>query len=462
MIVSEIIKATGGTLVSGNINARIDPASISTDSRTIKKGSFFLPLKGENFNGELFIDEALKKGAIGSLTARRNIKASMYKGKIIIFVKDTVKALQDIAHYHRMRFDIPVIGVTGSNGKTTTKDMISHVLSKRFNVLKNEGTKNNQIGVPQTLLKLNKKHDICVLEMGANHKGEIRLLSGIARPTIAIIINIGPSHLKFLKDLKGVFAAKKEILEFLGKNSLVIINGDDEYLAGIKGKGLKVIRFGFNDRNGLRASLLSASVNHTEFLLDDKARFELNLLGTHNVYNALAAIAVGRHFNLSIKSIADSLAGYRPAHMRLNVKNIGGFIIIDDTYNSNPLSMKSALQAMRVLPSRGKWIVSADMLELGNKEDDFHRMIGESVAKAGFKGLLTFGALSRSTYDSALRCGMNKDNAWYCSTRREVADILYRVAKRGDAILVKGSRAMKMEEVIEMLKKRLTLTKGPE
>jgi len=459
MIVSEILKATGGTLISGNISARIDPASISTDSRTIKKGSFFLPLKGENFDGELFIDEAFKKGAIGSLTARRNIKSSMYKGKTIIIVKNTVKALQDIARHHRMKFYIPVIGVTGSNGKTTTKDMISHVLSKKFNVLKNEGTKNNQIGVSQTLLKLNKKHDICVLEMGTNHRGEIRLLSGVARPTIAIITNIGPSHLKFLKNLKGVFEAKKEILEFLGKNGLAIINGDDEYLAGLKCKGLRVIRFGFNDRNNLRASLLSASINHTEFLLDDKARFELNLLGTHNVYNALAAIAVGRHFKFSIKSIADSLAEYRPAYMRLNVKNIGGVIIIDDTYNSNPLSMKTALQAMRVLPSKGKWIVSADMLELGNKQDDFHSMIGESVAKAGFKGLLTFGTLSRNTYDSALRCGMNKDNTWYCSTRREVADILCRVAQRGDAILVKGSRAMKMEEVIEILQKRLALTK---
>lgn len=460
MTVADILKATGGTLVSGDMKERIDPASISTDSRTIKKGSFFLPLKGGNFNGEMFIADALKKGAIGSFTSRRDIGQSLYKGKSIIFVKDTEKALQDIAYYHRMRFDIPLIGVTGSNGKTTTKDMIARVLSKKFNVLKNEGTKNNQIGVPQTLLKLNKKHDICVLEMGTNHKGEIRLLSGIARPTMAVITNIGPSHLKFLKDLKGVLEAKKEILEFLKKGSSIIINGDDEYLSGLKVSGLRTIRFGFNERNDLKASLLSASINHTEFLLDDKAHFELNLLGTHNVYNALAAIAVGRHFRLSTKSIAESLAGYRPSYMRLNVKNIGGFTVIDDTYNSNPLSMKSALQAMRVLPSRGKWVVSADMLELGDKEGDFHSMIGEFVARSGFKGLLTFGPLSRNTYDSALKFGMDRGSVWYCSTRREVADILSRVAEIGDTILVKGSRAMKMEEVIEMLQDHVKTTKG--
>jgi len=301
---------------------------------------------------------------------------------------------------------------------------------------------------------LNGKHKICVLEMGMNHKGEIRLLAGIARPDIAVITNIGPSHLKFLRDLEGVFEAKKEITEFLEKGSLLIVNGDDKYLSGLKSKRFKIERFGFDDKNSLRASLVTAGLGCIEFLLDDKDLFRLNILGTHNVYNALAAIAVARHFKLSVNSIRRGLAGYSPSHMRLNIKKMAGITVIDDAYNSNPLSMQCALQAMRIIPAAAKWIVSADMLELGEKENDFHKMIGESVAKSGFKGLLTFGRLSRHTYNRAVECGMAKESVWHCSSREEVADILRKVAKKGDAVLVKGSRAMKMEEVVEKLKGR--------
>jgi UDP-N-acetylmuramoyl-tripeptide--D-alanyl-D-alanine ligase len=452
MKIAEILKITKGKLISGDVSRDIDPASISTDSRTIKKGEFFLPLKGDNFDGEKFIGEAFKRGAAGTFVTRSSgHRVTRLPGKIVIRVKNTTRAMQDMAHAHRMKFDIPVIGVTGSNGKTTTKDMISKVLSSKSSVLKNEGTKNNHIGVPQTLLKLNKKHDICVLEMGANHKGEICLLAGIARPDIVIITNIGPSHLKFLKDLKGVYETKKEIFEFLGKKSLAIVNGDDEYLYKLKEKSFKIIKFGFDKRNDLRAALISAGFNGIEFLLNDKEHFILNLLGTHNVYNALAAIAVAQHFRLSLKSLKKSLSRYRPGYMRLNIKNIGGITVIDDVYNSNPLSMRSALYAMKDIPARSKWIVSADMLELGTKENDFHRMIGESVVRLGFNGLLTFGRLSQNTYNRAIECGMNRENAWHCSTRDEVAGILRKMARKGDAILVKGSRAMKMEEVVEKL-----------
>lgn len=463
MKISEILKVTEGKLISGDVKNDINLASISTDSRTIKKGRFFLPLKGGNFNGEDFIDEALKKGAIGAFTQRSSppgrLRFAPHKAKsqekIIIRVKDTTKALQRLAHYNRMRFNIPVIGITGSNGKTTAKDMISQVLSARFNVLKNEGTKNNHIGVPQTLLKLNKKHDICVLEMGANHKGEIRLLADAARPDIVVITNIGPSHLEFFKDLKGVFETKKEIFEFLNRGSLVIVNGDDEYLSGLKKRIFKIIKFGFDEKNDFSSSLVSAGFGRIEFLLNDKICFTLNLLGTHNVYNALAAIAVARHFKLGFRTIKESLAKYTPTYMRLNIKKIGGIVVIDDAYNSNPSSMRCALQAMKNISANAKWVVSADMLELGRKENDFHRMIGESVVRLGFKGLITFGRLSKHTYNRALECGMDETNAWHCVTRDDVACILHKVAKRGDAVLVKGSRAMKMEEVIEKLSRKL-------
>jgi UDP-N-acetylmuramoyl-tripeptide--D-alanyl-D-alanine ligase len=451
MQVSEIVKITKGKLISGDLKAGIDLGMISTDSRTLKPGEFFLPLKGANFNGENFIDDALKKGARGTLTTQYAIRCTQYE-KVIIRVTNTTDALQRIAHHHRMKFKIPVIGVTGSNGKTTVKDMIHKVLSLRYNVLKNEGTKNNHIGVPQALLKLKPAHDMCVLEMGTNHKGEIGLLADIARPDVAVITNIGPSHLEFLKDLEGVFNAKKEIFEYLGRDAMAILNGDDKYLSRIKNKKFKITRFGLRDLNDFKASQISTENGRIKFFLNDRSPFTLNLLGVHNVYNSLAAIATAHHCGMSYEAIKKALREYKSASMRLNVEEIGGLVIIDDAYNSNPLSMRYALESVKDYPAKSRWIVSADMLELGARELDFHAMVGESIAKFGFDGLITLGSLSKHMSSRALECGMRKDRVWHCSTRGEVAEIIRKMAKEGDCILVKGSRAMRMEEVIERLR----------
>lgn len=451
MQIKEIIKVTRARLISGDPAKEIDLASISTDSRTIRPGEFFLPLEGDNFNGEDFIDDAFKKGAVGAFTTVHSPQ-SIVHSKTVIRVKDTVAALQALARRQRKKFRIPLIGVTGSNGKTTVKEMIARVLSTKYNVLKNEGTKNNHIGVPLTLLKLKKDHQICVVEMGTNHKGEICLLADIARPNVAVITNIGPSHLKFLKNLKGVFDAKKEIFEFFKKESAAVLNGDDGYLARIKSDKFRVFRFGFGPTNDFRASRVSVEGGRIKFFLNDRAYFILNLLGPHNVYNALAAIAAAHYFDVGYEAIRDALCGYAPPSMRLNVRNLSGLTVIDDAYNSNPLSMSSALESVKDYPAGSRWVVSADMLELGEKENDFHGMVGETIAKLGFDGLLTFGGLSRHTSSRALECGMAKEKVWHCSTREEVAEILRKIAKEGDCILVKGSRAMKMEEVIDKLK----------
>jgi UDP-N-acetylmuramoyl-tripeptide--D-alanyl-D-alanine ligase len=472
--ISEILKVTKGRLLSGDPQGDIDPASISTDSRTICPGEFFLPLKGVNFNGEEYIESAFKKGAIGAFTTQcavSRIRPRLWRDpakhearpagrgtrreRVVIQVKNTTDALGEMARWNRLQFRVPVIGVTGSNGKTTTKDMIAKVLSSKFNVLKNEGTRNNRIGVGMTLLKLNSSHHVCVIEMGTNHRGEIRLLAGIAMPTIAVITNIGPSHLKFLKDLKGVFNAKREIFEVLKKNSLVLLNGDDEYLSTVKGKRLKIMRFGFNENNDFRASGFSSGVNGIRFILNGRSRFELNLLGAHNIYNALGAIAAAYNFDISYPCTKKALLEYSPPHMRLNVKRVGGVTVINDAYNSNPLSMKSALEALKDFPGRSRWIVSADMLELGEREKEFHGLVGETIAKSGFDGLITFGDLSMHTSSRALECGMGRDRVWHCSSRGEAADILNRYAKKGDCILVKGSRSMKMEEVVAALSRKL-------
>jgi UDP-N-acetylmuramoyl-tripeptide--D-alanyl-D-alanine ligase len=463
MKISEIIKVTKGSLISGSPETEIDLSGVSTDSRTIGPGQFFLPIKGANFNGEEFIEAAFKNGASGTFTAQYALRppaggsfncgraGATQHGKILIRVKDTIDALQKLAHHNRTRFTGPVVGVTGSNGKTTVKDMIAKVLSSKFNVLKNEGTKNNHIGVPLTLLRLDKSHDMCVVEMGTNHHGEIRLLAGIASPTIAVITNIGPSHLEFLRDLKGVFAAKREILEALNRDSLAVINGDDEYLSSIKSKVFKIMRFGFNSTSDFHASGFSADASGMKFILNDRSPFTLNLIGSHNVSNALAAIAVAYNFDISYQDTKKALSEYSPAGMRLNARQMGGITVIDDAYNSNPLSMRSAIEALAEYPAKGRWMVSADMLELGQREEDFHKEIGETIAKSGFSGLITFGRLSRHTSLRALECGMDKNRVWHCSDRAKIVDILKKSMGKGDAVLVKGSRAMKMEEVVKKL-----------
>ncbi|MBI5124217.1 MAG: UDP-N-acetylmuramoyl-tripeptide--D-alanyl-D-alanine ligase, partial [Candidatus Omnitrophica bacterium] len=278
------------------------------------------------------------------------------------------------------------------------------------------------------------------------------LLADIARPDAAVITNIGPSHLKFLKDLEGVFEAKKEILDFLRKDSVAILNGDDEYLAKVKSGKFRILRFGLGNSNHFRASRISGDRLGIKFTLNGRREFKLNILGPHNVYNALAAIAAGYIFDLSCADINEKLSEFTPADMRMNTKSINGFIVIDDAYNSNPLSMKCAIEAAKSYPAKTKWVISADMLELGEREKDFHALAGELIAKSGFEGLVTFGSLSRHTSMRAVECGMNKDRVWHVLTHDEAADILRKLAKAGDLILIKGSRTMKMERVIEKLK----------
>ena len=456
MKVKEIVKATRGRLLSGDPDKEIDLSKVSTDSRSVKKGDFFIALKGTNFNGDSFTGEALCRGAIGAVTALcltgRDLQL---KGKVVIQVKDTTKALSGLAHAHRMKFKIPVIAITGSNGKTTVKDMTAAVLSARYNVLKTEGTKNNNIGLPQTLLKLNKKHDVFVVELGTNHKGEIKELCGIASPDIAVITNVGPSHLEFLQDLEGVYRAKIEILSsFKDKRGTVILNGDDKYLVRIKEKNFRIVRFGFDGGNDYATEILGIDKHKISFSVNSDEIFAIRALGAHNIYNALAAIAVARLMKVPYLSIKRSLVGFEPQGMRMASDSARGIDIINDSYNSNPLSMSAALEALESYPAFSRWVVFGDMLELGDKAEYFHRMAGVLVAKSGADGLLTFGRYSRYTLAEAGASGMRRENLWHCVSHQEAARILKKVAKKGDVILVKGSRGMKMESVIEKFKSK--------
>jgi len=454
MKVKEIVKVTGGRLLSGKPDKEIDLSKVSTDSRSVKIGEFFIALKGANFDGDRFTGEALCRGAIGAVTALSITGRDLQlKGKVVIQVKDTTKALSDIASAHRKKFKIPVIAITGSNGKTTVKDMTAAVLSTRYNVLKNEGTKNNHIGVPETLLKLNKRHSACVVELGMNHKGEIRDLCRIAAPDIAVITNVGPSHLEFLKDLEGVYKAKREILgSFRHKRGTVVLNGDDKYLARIKEKNFRIVRFGFDGGNDYAAEILGTEKAKISFSVNSDDIFAINMLGLHNVNNALAAIAIARLMKVPYASIKKSLIEFKSTGMRMTSDSAHGIDIINDSYNSNPLSMSAALEALESYPALSRWVVIGDMLELGDKSEYFHRMAGVLVAKSGADGLLTFGKLSRYALTEAGASGMHKKKLWHCASHADAARILKKVAGKGDVILVKGSRGMKMEEVIKKLK----------
>lgn len=452
MRVREIVKAAQGTLLAGNPDTDIDLTKVSTDSRAIRRGEFFIALKGPSFDGNDFVSEVLKKGACGAIVSGSSHGDSSF-GKILIQVKDTTKALQDIAACHRRKFKIPVIAVTGSNGKTTTKDMVWGVLSSKYNVLRNEGTKNNHIGVPQTLLKLTDRHQFCVLELGTNHRGEIEHLSGISAPDVAIITNIGASHLEFLDSLDGVYKEKISLLKALKRRkALAIVNGDDDCLSAIKPEGINTVKYGFKSSNDYAAANLPPKGDHLTFVVNGKMVFELNLLGVHNIYNALAAIACARHFGLEYRLIREALFDFRPTPMRLNLKKVSGVDIIDDTYNSNPSSMAGALDVIKYYPARAKWVVAGDMLELGPHSERFHKMAGRDIARSGIDGLLTFGRFSKHILSQARRSGMKSNRLWHCSNHSQVAKVLKNVVKDGDVVLLKGSRGMKMESVLKELK----------
>ena len=351
---NELLKATGGKLIRGASDSPI--RGISIDSRTLKPQEAFIAIKGINFDGHDFIPEAINRGASCVIKNRQ----SKTKGALpvaLLEVKDTLLALGDIARFQRRKFNLPVIAVTGSNGKTTAKEMIAEVLSVKFRVLKNPGTKNNQIGLPMTLLNLSAGYDMAVLEIGTNHFGEVDYLSRICLPNIGVITNIGPAHLEYLNDLKGVFREKCALLKNLKRPALAILNADDKLLKKElcrKTKGSIVLGFGTRQKSDFFASDIRSKAGRTEFLLRKKHRFALNTAGYHNIYNALIAIGIGRIFGLSYPGISASLSGFTFPEGRLNLKTINNLTFLDDTYNSNPFSLEQALSALAGLKPKGR------------------------------------------------------------------------------------------------------------
>ena len=463
----EIIRAVNGKLIAGSDNLSI--SGVSTDTRTLCRGNLFIAIRGKRFDGHDFINQAIARGAKViivendfRLNASRGMprlnkdSLSLKDCASVSFIRadDTIRALCGLAAFHRRRFDIPVVGITGSCGKTTVKDMVSDVLSAKFNVLKNKGTFNNSIGVSHTLLGLNKAVDIAIVEIGTSNFGEIKRLTGIVAPGVGIITNIGYSHLEFFKTIDSITNEKYDLVTNLEQPFIAILNGDDTRLrkkAGA-GKGLNLFTFGLKKASDFRATDIKCARALLEFSLNKKHRFKINALGRHNTYNALAAIACGIIFGLDYKDIKKKLSAFTMPPTRVNLRKINGYSIIDDTYNSNPLSLEQAIQTLGEFDTKGKKVfVMGDMLELGKRSVTLHRDIAEKIIKAGIDTLITVGPLAYHAADVIKTKKRSNLKVYSCGCNIEARGILLGLLKDDDLVLVKGSRGMRMEKIIEEL-----------
>ena len=423
---------------------------ISISSQKIQPEEIFVAIKGEKFDGHDFVAEVFSKGAKLCIVGKewyQKQDETVVNGNFFI-VEDTLTALQNLSRYYRLKFEMPVIALTGSNGKTTTKEMIAAVLETKYRVLKNPGNLNNHIGLPLTLFGLNRDQDITVLEMGANHFGEIARLAEIACPEYGLITNIGPAHLEFFGNLEGVFKAKSELWEYLEKNGEgVFINVDDPFLSRSVPSVKKVIRYGFENRADVQGKVIEIDNLGRAKFMADRLEIKLQVAGIHNIYNAIAAIAVGREFDVTDQDIKTSLESFQAADKRMEILQIGEIRIINDCYNSNPESAKYALATLsRMQISNKRIAVLSDMLELGDISEKEHTKIGEYVnSLKNIDYLLTYGKFSQYTAAAAKAAGMA--NVYHFEDKKELTNYLKNILESNDLILIKGSRGMVMEEV---------------
>ncbi len=439
---------------SGSLRAK-RLTGVSTDSRTVGAGNLFIALRGETFDGHAFAAKAADAGA-AAVIVDRAFDASVLKTKdvTIVAVPDTTKALGQLALVYRMKFDIPVIAVGGSNGKTTTKEMIAAVLRTKHTVLATEGNLNNHIGVPMMLFRLRPSHTMAVLELGTNHFGELGYLCSIALPTHAVITNVGREHLEFFRDLRGVAKEETELFRFMdGSFGASYVNADDPHLVKA-GAGLaKKLLYGRGAGADVRAEHVTVaddgrpSFDCSVKRLSRPYHVTLGASGMHNVSNALAAIAVGTSFGITLRSAAEALSEFTSASKRMEIIVRNGRTILNDTYNANPDSMLAALETLVSMKSAGKKIaVLGDMKELGAASEREHAAIGRAVKRLKPDVLITFGAMAEHISRAA---GVKESE--HCATKQQAIEAATAAAAPGDTVLVKGSRSMAMEDIVAHL-----------
>ena len=426
---------------------------VSTDSRSVNEGEIFFAIRGENFDGHQFVESAFRRGAACAVVDRQS-DVGTYRRRPFVVIGDTTKTLGGLAHVYRKKFNIPFLAVAGSNGKTTTKEMIAKVLASRYSVLSTEGNLNNHIGVPKTLFRLDGRHEIAVIEIGTNHFGELGNLCSVLGPTHGLITNIGREHLEFFGNLAGVARAEGELFDAMGSSGTGFVNADDPRIGRLAKLLRRKVSYGFR-AGGVRGKLAAFGTDGcAAFEVKQRGRraFAVGLRtpGLNAAENALAASAVGLYFGVPASDIARVLGRFAGVGNRMEVLRVGGLTILNDTYNANPESVLSALRTLELMSTTGKKIVVlADMLELGGASRSEHELIGKALNTMEFDCLMTYGPMARHIHEkAAIRARRHFDRKTTLSKR--LAD----VASSTDIILVKGSRGMKMEEVVKFLQNR--------
>ncbi len=442
--IAEFISATG------EFDHKAIAQAYSIDSRTIQPGQLFFAVKGERMDGHDFVQQALEKGAAGAVVRKDQLARYAVKTGLLA-VPDTLVALQTLAAAVRRSWGKPLIGVTGSTGKTTTKEAIAHVLSSRFRVLKSEGNFNNHFGLPLMLLKIEPEHEAAVIEMGMSHRGEIAALAQIAQPEIGVVTNVAPVHLEFFKSVAEIARAKYELIESLPSGGTAILNADDEYVSQF-GRDFhgKVVCYGRHPSADIRVeNIESRGAAGSLFDVVTDGRREgatLPLVGTHNIYNALAAVATGMERGLSLAEAVGALATLAPADKRGAVVQVGNITVINDCYNSNPTALDAMVDTLAAMPAKRRIVVAGEMLELGPAGEELHRRSGEHIAKKGIDILIGVRGLAQPMVEAAGQAGIRAE---FVATPEEAGEWLVRETRDGDVVLLKASRGVKLERALE-------------
>ena len=448
LALAQVAKFAGGSLSSGDGTILID--KVSTDSRTIKRGELFVALRGENFDGHNFVEAVATAGATGAIVDS-NWKGNAGDNFALIRAKDTLLAYQQLAANYRKSLKLGVVAITGSNGKTSTKDFAAAVLARRFRVTKTQGNFNNHVGLPRTILEATSQDEVAVWEIGMNHPGEVAVLAKIAAADVGIITNIGVAHIEFMGSREKIAEEKGALAEAIGAEGTVILNADDPFTKGIATRARGKVILAGTTAGTICASEINQSGSATDFTILEGAhrcRAQLPVPGLHMVQNALLAVAAGRVFGLSLEECAAGLVAAPLTKARLQVKEIRGVQFLDDSYNANPDSMKAALRTLVELDAEGQRIaVLGEMRELGDESERGHREVGEMAAALKVDYLIAIGNVAAGIADAAKQAGL--ENSSTVASTADAAELLAGLAAPGDLVLIKGSRLAHTEQVIE-------------
>ena len=439
---------------SGDFDPEAVATGYSIDSRTLQPGDLFFAVRGERLDGHDFVEAALTKGAVAAVVESPQAECFTSQSNLLV-VEDSLLALQRLGAAVRRLWGKPLIGITGSAGKTTTKECIAHVLATSHTVLKSQGNLNNHFGLPLQLLKLEREHELAVIEMGMSHAGEITALAKLAQPDCGVVTMVAPVHLEFFESVAAIARAKYELIESLHAGGIAVLNADDEYVSQF-GRDFhgKVVTFGLHRPADVFAhNVESLGPRGSSFEITaggERGHAVLPLLGEHNIYNALAGVAVGLQYGVPLQSAAESLATLSAGDKRGEILHIAGATVINDCYNSNPKALESMVRSLAQIPAQRRIVVAGEMLELGPGGEALHRQAGKHMAKYGIDIVLGVRGLAQATVDGAREAGLQAE---FVATPEEAGDYLRRNVRAGDAVLLKASRGVRLERALDEWRK---------